>query len=115
MNFYLCIDNKYLHCLCQNMSKILFKPGMKEQVGQKNYILQDDEITTMSWYVYMQYHTFLKKSTKDNKMKKVTLKIDNMHFFGQLPKCMNISPLIDKFMLISHPTDKIYFYFLLPP
>ena len=43
------------------MSKTLFKPGMKEQVGQKSYILQDDEITTMSRYVYMQYHTFLKK------------------------------------------------------
>ena len=66
------------------MSKTLFKPNTKVQVGQKSYALQDDEITMMLWYVYMQYHTFLKKSTKDNKMKKVTLKIDNRHFFGQL-------------------------------
>ena len=37
----------------------------------------------MSRYVYMHYHTFLKQCTKDNKMKKVTLKIDNMHFFSK--------------------------------
>ena len=46
------------------MSETLFKPGMKVQVGQKSYILQDEEITTMSQYVYEQYHTFLKKYTK---------------------------------------------------
>ena len=66
------------------MSKTLFKPGMKEQVGQKSYTSQDDKITMILWHVHMQYHTFLKKFTKDNRMKKVTLKIDNMHFFGQL-------------------------------
>ena len=63
------------------MSKRLFKPGIKVQVGQKSCALQDDGITTMSWYVYMQYHTTLKIMYKcDNKMKKVTLKTDNMHF-----------------------------------
>ena len=68
------------------MSKTLFKLCMKMQVGQKSYTLQDEEITMMSQYEYMQYHTFLKKCTKDNKMKKkkVTLKIDNLHFFDQL-------------------------------
>ena len=95
------------------MSKTLFKLGMKVQVGQKSYTLQDDGISKMLQYVHMQYHTFLKKFTKDNKMKKVTLKIDNIHFFGQLPKCMMISSLINKLMLISHPMNKIYFYF--PP
>ena len=64
------------------MSKTLFKSGMKVQTDQKSYTLQDDEITMMSRYVYMQYHTFLKKCTKDNE--KVLLKIDNLHFFGQL-------------------------------
>ena len=66
------------------MSKTLFKPCMKEQISQKSYTLQDNEITIMSQYVYIQYHTFLKKCTKDNKTKKVALKIDNMHFFDQL-------------------------------
>ena len=58
------------------MSKALFKPGMKVQVGQKSYTLRDDEMTTASRYVSMQYRTFLKKCTIDNKMKKVTMKID---------------------------------------
>ena len=41
------------------------------------------------------------------------IEIDTMHFFGQLSECMIISLPIDIFMLISYPTDKIYFYF--PP
>ena len=47
------------------MSKTLFKPGMKGQVGQKSYILQDEEITKMSTVCVHEYHTFLKKFTKD--------------------------------------------------
>ena len=31
-----------------------------------------------------QYHRFLIKCTKNNKMKKVAFQIDIMHFFGQL-------------------------------
>ena len=54
------------------MSKTLFKPGMKEQIGQKKYILQEDEITTMSSCVHAIPHIFFKKkSTKDNEMKKL--------------------------------------------
>ena len=59
----------------------------------------------------MQYYSFLMKCTKGNKMKKVALKIDSMHFFDQLPKFIIISSLIDIFMLILQLTDKIYFYF----
>ena len=93
------------------------KPGMKVQVGQESRTLQDDRITMILWYVYKHYHAFLIKCTIDNKMKKskVTLKIDNMHFFSQLLKCMIISWLIDIFMEISYPTEKIYFYFPLFP
>ena len=44
------------------MSKKLFKLGMYVQVGQNSYTLQDDEITTKSRYVYLQYQTFKKKN-----------------------------------------------------
>ena len=51
--------------------------------------------------MFMQYHMLSIKRTKVNKMKKVTLKIDKMHFFGQLPKCRILSSLLNTFMLIS--------------
>ena len=97
----------------KTISTTIWTICMKVQVGQKSLTLWDGQITMISWYVYTQYHTFLIKCAKGNKMKKVTLKIDNIHFFGQLPKCMMISSLINKLMLISHPMNKIYFYF--PP
>ena len=34
-------------------------------------------------------------------------------FIGPLPKCMIILLMIDVLMLISHPTDNIYFVFLM--
>ena len=43
-------------------------------------------------HAYDQYHTFLIKCTKGNKMKNVTLKSDKMCIFlSQSPKYMTIS------------------------
>ena len=50
---------------------------MKIQVGKKGWTLQDYHNMQVK-YTWAQYHTFLVKSIKGNKIYKVALKIDKI-------------------------------------